>query len=155
MWIIIGLIIAGLLLLVTEIVFLPGITVAGVCSLAAFVGAGYLGFSQYGQTGGFIIVGISTVLALTALSLSLRAKTWRKLSLNDELDSTSRPTPEEENVQVGNHGTTVGRLAPMGKVRIAGQLFEAKSEDAYIDPNTEVEVTGIENFNIIVKTINK
>ena len=40
-----------------------------------------------------------------------------------------------------------------GKVEIDGRLYEAKSQDRYIDPRCEVEVVGFENFSVIVKKI--
>jgi membrane-bound ClpP family serine protease len=42
----------------------------------------------------------------------------------------------------------------MGKVNIAGKIYEAKSVDSYIDQRSEVEVVGFENFTVIVKKIN-
>jgi membrane-bound ClpP family serine protease len=41
----------------------------------------------------------------------------------------------------------------MGTVVIDGTTYEAKSLDAYIDPRSEVEVIGVENFTVLVKKI--
>ena len=60
--------------------------------------------------------------------------------------------PEEE-LRVGDRGTTLSRLSPMGKVEIGGRIYEAKSQGPYVDPHREVEVTGFENFSVIVKSI--
>ena len=47
----------------------------------------------------------------------------------------------------------MSRLSPMGKVNIAGKIYEAKSVDAYVDQRSDVEVVGFENFTVIVKKV--
>ncbi len=154
MWLIITLIILGTLLLVAEIILLPGLTVAGIGGFIAYGVAIYLGFDHYGSGGGFIIIGIIAAVSVLAIVLSLRAKTWQRLSLSNNIDSTSQPLPENK-VKVGDRGVAVTRLAPMGKVQVNNnETYEAKSlGDLYVDQKTEVEIVGFENFNIIVKVV--
>ena len=56
-----------------------------------------------------------------------------------------------DTVKVGERGTTLSRLSPMGKILIDGRVYEAKSIDAYIDQRSEVEVVGFEHIAVIVK----
>ncbi|MDE7344632.1 MAG: NfeD family protein, partial [Alistipes sp.] len=91
-------------------------------------------------------------LSLAATVVSLRAKTWQRFSLKQEIRSSSMPRPEEE-LRPGDRGTTLSRLSPMGKAEIGGRIYEAKSLGAYVEPRREVEVVGFENFSVIVKTI--
>lgn len=150
---IIGLIIIGLLLLVAELVLIPGLSIAGAGALICYGIAIYLGFSSYGTEGGLIVIGSILVLSVAASIISLRARTWRKLALTQEIDGRSQGQPEEK-VSIGDKGVTVTRLAPMGKVEIGGETFEAKSfGNVYLDPKREVEVVGFENFNVIVKPL--
>lgn len=153
MWLIITLIILGALLLVAEIILLPGLTVAGIGGFIAYGLAIYLGFNYYGTSGGFIVIGATVTVSVLAIVLSLRARTWQHLSLKQNIDSTSQPLPENE-VKVGDRGLAVTRLAPIGKVLINNETYEAKSlGDLYVDQKTEVEVVGFENFSVIVKKI--
>lgn len=142
----------GALFLVAELVLLPGLSVGGVLSLVCYGSAIYLAFSDYGPWTGSIVVAVVVLLSLVASVVSLRAKTWQKLSLEQEIDSSSMVSPEAE-LKVGDRGVTLSRLAPMGKVDFGGRTYEAKSLDSFVDPRKEVEVTGFENFNVIVKTI--
>ena len=64
-------------------------------------------------------------------------------------------TSPDKELKAGDRGVTVSRLSPMGKVEIAGRMYEAKSVDAYIDPKQAVEVVGFENFSVIVKKVNQ
>ena len=94
----------------------------------------------------------SLLLSLVATIISLRAKTWQRFSLRQQIDSSSMPRPEEE-LHVGERGKTLSRLSPMGRIEIDGRIYEAKSLDAYVDPQREVEVVGFENFSVIVKVV--
>lgn len=148
---IIILILVAMLLLAVELVLLPGITVAGIAAIAAGGFAIYKGFDLYGTTGGLVTCGAILVLSIVTIALCLRARTWRRFTLKHNIDSTSQELPQDRNVKVGDRGTTVTRLAPMGKVLIGGETFEAKSIDKFIDQKREIVVTGFENFTIIVK----
>jgi membrane-bound ClpP family serine protease len=153
MWLIITLIALGALLLVAEIILLPGLTVAGIGGFIAYGVAIFLGFEHYGTGGGFIVVGVIVAVSALSIALSLRAKTWQRLALKQQIDGISQSSPELE-VKTGDRGMAVTRLAPMGKVLINNETYEAKSlGDLYVDQKTEVEVVGFENFNVIVKVV--
>ena len=150
MGLVIFLILLGLFFLVVELIFLPGITLGTVLSAVSYGAAIYLGFSRLGVIGGMIILFVIAALSLVATVVSLRAKTWQRLALNNKVDGQSNASPKEV-VAVGAKGVTISRLSPMGKVEIDGKLYEAKSGGEYIDQRTEVEVVGFENSNIIVR----
>ena len=152
MGLVIFLILLGLFFLVVELIFLPGITLGTILSAVSYGAAIYLGFSRLGLIGGMIILFVIAALSLVATVVSLRAKTWQRLALNNKVDGQSNASPEEA-VAVGAKGVTISRLSPMGKVEIAGKIYEAKSGGEYIDQRTAVEVVGFENFAVIVKKI--
>ena len=147
------LVVLGAFFLVAELVFLPGLTFGLVLSLMGYGAAIYLGFARLGFVGGVITLVIVVAISLLVTVLSLRAKTWQRLALNDKVDGQSMDTPSD-NVNIGDKGVCVSRLSPMGKVNISGKIYEAKSVDAYIDQRSDVEVVGFENFAVIVKKIN-
>ena len=123
-----------------------------VLSLVCYGSAVYMAFRDYDPLTGCIVVGAVLLLSLVATVVSLRAKTWQRFSLRQEIDSSSMSSPESE-LKVGDRGVTLSRLAPMGKVDFGGRTYEAKSLDSFVDPRKEVEVIGFENFNVIVRTI--
>lgn len=150
MWYLVLLVLLGLLFLLVELVLLPGVSVGALLTLVCYGSALYLAFTNFGTTVGLIVLASILMLSIVAIIFSLRAKTWRRLSLNEEVTSSSMPSPEQS-VKIGDIGRALSRLAPMGKVEFAGQIFEAKSLDSYIDARSMVEVVGFENFNVIVK----
>jgi membrane-bound ClpP family serine protease len=152
MWYIVLLIILGMLFLVAELLLFPGLSIGGILAMACYGGAIWYAFDSLG-----VAPGVWTVVAVAALSLltlifSLRAKTWQRLALKQEIDSVSMPNPESE-VAIGAVGVSISRLSPMGKVEVNGKTFEAKSADVFIDQRSKVEVVGFDNFTLIVRKI--
>lgn len=150
MFYIILLIFLGVLFLVAELLLLPGISVGTILSLVCYGSAIYLAFDGYGTCTGVIAVVVVLLLSLITTMVSLRAKTWQRFSLKQEIDSSSMRLPENE-ISIGARGISVSRLSPMGKVEIGGKSYEAKSVDVYIDQKQPVEVVGFDNFAVIVK----
>lgn len=150
MGLVVLLILLGVFFLVVELIFLPGVTLGTILSVASYGAAIYLAFDRFGFVGGMITLFVVVALSLVATVVSLRAKTWQRLALNDKVDGKSQESPAMA-VSVGDKGVTISRLSPMGKVEIAGKLYEAKSGGEYIDQRTEVEVVGFENFTVLVK----
>jgi membrane-bound ClpP family serine protease len=151
-WLIALFIVVGALMLVVELVLLPGITIAAIGALGFYGGAAWLAWNNYGVKGLLVVVAIVIVLTVVATWFSLRAKTWQRFALGDRIESRSQEAPERK-VKIGDRGTALGRLAPMGTVMIDGRNYEAKTTGGFVDQQTEVEVIGFENFNVIVKPI--
>ena len=151
MWLIITLIIVGILLLVAELVLLPGISVAGIGAFLSLAVAAVYGFFLYGILGGSVV--LAAIIIVAAVVISLRANTWQRLSLKSTIDATSTPTAEQNDIRIGQRGETLTRLAPMGKVRVGDVTVEAKSVDAYIDPRQAIEVIGYDNTAVVVRRI--
>ena len=152
MWYIVLLIVLGLLFLVAELLLFPGLSIGGILALICYGGAIWYAFDSLSVTAGVWTVAVVLMLSLLTVIISLRAKTWQRLTLKQEIDSVSMPKPENE-VAIGTLGVTISRLAPMGKVSINGKIYEAKSTDVMIDQKQYVEVVGFENFNVIVKKV--
>lgn len=140
----------GILFLVAELVLLPGLSIAGIFSLACSGGAVYLAFTNYGVTCGIIVVIVIIIISIIGTIFSLRSKTWQRFALHSKIKSSSMTMPEDK-VKIGDKGVTVSRLAPMGKVEINGNIYEAKSMGSYVDPQEPIEVIAFENFNVVVK----
>ena len=104
MWLIVALIVVGVLLLVAELVLLPGISVAGIGAFVAFLAAAFYGFMQYGVMGGALILATIVILCVIAVVVSLRANTWRRFSLKATVDSTSTPTPPNSRTSMSDNG---------------------------------------------------
>lgn len=141
-------IIIGLLLLFAEILIIPGVGVAGILGVLSLVGSCVYAFLEVSTTAG-IITTVSVVVLLVVMTIYvLRAKTWKRISLNTNIDSKAI---SDVKVSVGDSGKTITRLAPMGQAVIRGESTEVKALEGMIDSNVEVVVVMIDDNKIYVK----
>jgi len=152
-FVIILLIILGAILLLVELLVIPGTTIAGVGGFLLLGSSVYLIFKEYGQTMGYISAIALFVLFVIGLFLALRPKTWDKASLKASIDSSVK-NDDFSKISVGDKGEALSRLAPMGKVIVNDVIVEAKSYNEFINPKEKIEVIKIESNKLIVKKIN-
>lgn len=151
--IVILLILVGIGLFLIEFLVVPGVTVAGIGGLLFFIGAVFYGYDKLSDTGGHIVMASTSILFLTSLMYSLRYKTWEKVSLKTTIEGKVNALLDVE-VATGDKGVAISRLAPVGKVRVNGSIFEAKSIIGLVDEHTEIEVISVNSTQIIVKPLN-
>lgn len=144
------LLVVGIFLIILEIFFLPGITIAGIASILFLAGAIYYAFAELGSTEGFVVLAVSVMAVITTIIWFMRSKTLTKMSLHTEIDSVA-PTLIDSHIKVGDTGVTLSRLNPMGQIIIGNEKIEAKSLDGFIDENQPVVVEKVESTNVIVR----
>jgi len=150
MIVIISLILLGILLMLIEMLLVPGVGVAGFCSLASLAGSCWYAFTKVDTRTGIITTIVVTVLLVIMTIIILRAKTWKRFELKTEIDS--KVNTEGESVVVGQKGVTTTRLAPMGSARFGDVVCEVCSADnSMVTSGTPVEVSVISDKKIFVK----
>lgn len=152
MGLIISLIIIGLLLLFAEILLIPGVGFAGILGLVSLGGSCFYAFNQLGSTVGAIVTAVNVALVVGLSIYVLRAKTWKRLSLDTNIDSKA---VADTGLAVGDRGVTVSRLAPMGSARFDTELIEVKALEGFVDPEVEVEIVLMEDGKIYVKPVSE
>lgn len=155
MTVIIILIVLGILLFVIEFLLVPGVTIAGIGGLVLTVFGVYKAFEDYGPTVGVWVLIGTILLSVFVIIMSLRARTWNRLMLKTDVKGTVDTDLTEEQVKPGDLGTTLTRLAPMGKILINDLVREAKSTEGYIDEHSDIEIVSIEGTRISVKPVKK
>jgi membrane-bound ClpP family serine protease len=146
------LVLVGLVLLLLEILVIPGTGVAGIVGFALIGVAIWQAFTHHGAVAGVVTVAVTVVLSVALIYWALKSKTWKRISLNNSISGKVNVV-DEQAVKVGDKGVTVGRLAPMGKAEISGNYYEVKTQGDFLDQNTPVEVIKIEFNTIYVKPI--
>ena len=150
--IILLLIFLGIVLLLIEFTVLPGITIAGIGGFLLFVYSVYLAFTSYGNLAGFMTIGFIVIFAPMLVALAFRGKTGRKMVLSTIITGVANQI--DEKIKVGDIGVTIGRLAPMGKIKVNGEVVEVKSTGAFVDPGQNVRIIEIEKSLITVEPLN-
>jgi membrane-bound ClpP family serine protease len=151
MTVIILLIVLGILLFVIEFFLIPGVTIAGIGGLILTVFGIFKAFNDFGPSVGIWVLFGTLIMSVFVIVMSLRARTWSRLMLKTNLEGTVDKDLTEEQVSVGDVGTTVTRLAPMGKVSVNNMVREAKSIEGYINEHSDIEVVSVEGTRISVK----
>jgi membrane-bound ClpP family serine protease len=153
MAIIIILIVLGILLFVIEFLLVPGVTIAGIGGLVLTVFGVYKAFNDYGSTVGVWVLIGTILLSVFVIAISLRARTWNRLMLKTDMHGSVDTDLTEAQVKKGDRGTTLTRLAPMGKILVNDLVREAKSIEGYINEHSEIEVVSVEGTRINVKPV--
>ena len=103
----------------------------------------------WGPTIGNTILCICAGIIIVLLAIFLKAKTWKRFSLDEESDSVVNQI-DQVALAVGARGTTVARLAPTGKALFDGQLVEVHAINKFIDPDRPIEVVAVDGYRIDV-----
>jgi membrane-bound ClpP family serine protease len=146
---IIALIVAGLLLFAVEVFIIPGISIAGVASAICLLYAVYYAFTSISVLAGVITLIVSGLGVVGVTVWFMRSKTVDKLSLKQSIDYDLSPLKDID-IQVGDTGHAVTRLALIGNADINGHILEVRSADGFIDEKTPIVVERIKDGCILV-----
>lgn len=143
----------GLILVVAEIIFVPGTTIVGVigfCFLIAGVG---LSFKYFGAEVGWIMLGSTAVACGGLLYFSFTSDVWKRFSLKSFSNSKVNEG-DFDKLAVGMEGQTISALRPIGKAELNNQTVEVKTNGGYVDSGSKIRIVKIISNQIIVETIN-
>ncbi|MEY4530275.1 MAG: hypothetical protein RLZZ156_996 [Deinococcota bacterium] len=148
--------IAGILLIMAELLIIPGATVVGLLGLGSIVASIYLQFGQnFAVVSGTatIVAGICIGLALWKLPSSTILN--RSIFLNTTLATTGAPAivPTQTASKLeGRFGTALSDLRPSGVASIEGERMDVVADGEFIKSGTMLEVTRVEGRRIVVRS---
>jgi len=137
-------------LLLVEMFLIPGISIAGIGGLLFLGGAVYYAYAFISPEAGHLTLVAAFVMMTVAIVIFVRSKALEKMSLKTEIDGKNDPLQGIE-LKVGDKGTTISRLAPMGKIRVNGHIVEAKALDDFIDQEENVVIIKVQSTNVLVE----
>ena len=149
---IIALVISALLLLLVELFVIPGSSLAAILSAICLTWAVAYAFINISALAGIITLIIALILGSCVLITFMRSKTLDKVALTEEVSSTVDRLVAAQ-VQVGDKGYAVTRLALIGNAEINGHVVEVRSADGFLNEKTPVVVTCVTGNEIIVQKI--
>jgi membrane-bound ClpP family serine protease len=148
--IVLVLLLAGITFLLIELFLIPGLSLAGIASLLLTGSSVYYAYAKIGSTAGHLTLLGGVVLSGVAVWIFLKSKTLEKMSLKAKIDGKNDPLANVK-VNIGDTGTTISRLAPMGKVKVNGFVIEAKTNDDFVDEGSQIRVIEVLNTNVLVE----
>jgi membrane-bound ClpP family serine protease len=140
-----------MILLLVELLLIPGFGIAGILGIIALVGGVIMAYYMRGAATGHII--LSSVILCGALLLwyALRSNTWKRLTLHDNIAGQALDKPEDKGIHIGMKGVSITRLAPMGTALFDHVKIEATAYEGIINPSRPVEIVKIDGIKVIVK----
>lgn len=151
MWsVIIILILVGLLMLILEVLVIPGSGIAGIIGFILMAAGIWLAYTRESVEAGHITLAVTLGINLIGLVLALRSKTWKKAMLDTKIDGRARNLKLPD-LKVGDRGKTVSRCAPMGKAVFFDKFFEVSALAEFIDENRDIEIVRISGNKIYIK----
>lgn len=143
-------ILLGIVFLLAEIFLLPGISVSGFAGVTFLLGGIIYAYMYMGTMAGNITLGVSLLLLAISFVFLVRSGSLNRIALKTEINENV-DTSDLKQIKVGDVGTAVSRLNPMGKVMIGSVIVEGKSLDGeMIDEDSAVEVVKVDFSNVIV-----
>ena len=152
MTIAVALILIGLVLIIAEVIFIPGTTFAGFAG-AAF---GILGivkiYMEVGSTAGHIALGTSLLAFGILFFVILKYNVWAGMSLTDTLTNKVNEN-SLDGLTVGDIGITKSVLKPVGKAVFNDAEYEVQTLGHYVDAGIPIRIRSIARLKVIVETI--
>lgn len=148
--IVVILLLLGIAFFLLELFLIPGVSIAGIAGTLFVLAAVYYSYTTISPMAGHItLVGGASLMGIS-IWLFLRSRALEKMSLQTTIDGKNDPL-KDMNIQVGDAGIALSRLAPMGNVRINNQTVEAKTYDDFIDEGELVVVKQVFSTNVLVE----
>ena len=140
-------------MLVVEVLFIPGFGFTGTLGVLSMIGAVYYAFTMLGAMAGWITLLVCVVICVSLFLWALYGNSLDKVALKKNIESTVNEQDMSIFV-VGDRGVARTRLALIGEALIKGQIVEVKSEDGFIDEREEIEIVRISGDSIFVVKVN-
>lgn len=151
MWtIIIILILVGILMLLLEILVIPGAGVAGIIGFGLMVAGIWVAYTKEGTVAGHYTLVVTLGVNIVGLIFALRSKTWNKAMLHTEIKGKVNII-DTTSIHVGDIGKTVSRCAPMGKAIFDNKFYEVSAYSDFIDEDVDIEIMKISGNKIFIK----
>ncbi|WP_439489879.1 NfeD family protein [Algoriphagus sp.] len=145
-----SLLIIGLILMLIEVLFVPGTTIVGIFGLIASVIGVVYAFTSYEAEVAWWITSVAIILNLAAIGYGFSSGVWDRFSLKSVVQGGAYDG-RTDGLQVGMPGKTISDLKPIGKASFNDVIYEVKSESGFIPVETEIVIIKIENNKITVK----
>lgn len=142
------LIFVGIILLVLEILFVPGMVLGFISVILMLVGI-IFAFKDYGTTTGIIVLSATAAATAAAVYQAFRSPLWKKLQVQSTMDGKANVV-EADSIKAGDKGKTISRLNPMGKALINNLHVEVEVMGDFIDQDKEITVVKVLQNKIFV-----
>lgn len=148
------LLVVGLILVIIELIFIPGTTIVGIFGFIFSLVGIYLGFSYFGSSVGWLILGGSALITVITVIYSFKSGVWERFALKNAINSRVNEG-QGSNLVVGDEGVATSTLKPIGKAEFGNTEYEVSTIGNYVENGHRVKIIKIEVNKIFVEIINQ
>ncbi len=142
------LILAGIALVIVELIFVPGTTVLGLLGAGLVIFGIFKTYSDFGSQTGTIVLTASVFVGGVLTVLSFKAGVWGKFALKDtnkaKFNDDFRP-----HLFINEEGITVSDLRPIGKAEFGDKTLEVRTYGSMVKSGMKVKVIKVDKSDII------
>ncbi len=149
---IILLLFSGLLLIIIELIFIPGTTIIGIFGILSILVGVYYGFEYYGRTVGIYILMATTVISGISLYFSFKSEIWMRFALKGTIKSKVNEGLFL-GLEEGQEGISMSVLKPVGRVAFGEKIYEVSSLGMYIKEKIAVRIVKIQGHKVFVEPL--
>jgi membrane-bound ClpP family serine protease len=143
----------GIILLVLEIIVVPGTTVVGAIGALLVVVGVVLTFKYYGTTIGWSTAAGSALVTAVVLYYSFTTNAWSRFASKKSIDSKVNEG-QLDSLTIGAKGVALSALRPFGKGELNGRIYEVKTFGDYLETGKRIRVIEILSNQVVVEQIN-
>ena len=142
----------GIILIAVEVI-VPGGILGTLGGLMMFGGC-VMAFLDFGNLGGLIAILTAFTIGGLALFLEFRylpqTRFGRRAFLHSQVTGVSAALGSEARDLIGQPAEALTMLSPSGYVSVDGQRYEAFCQSGQVPVGSLLEITGADNFRLIV-----
>lgn len=148
--IVILLVLLGLVLVIIEVIFIPGTTLVGAAGFVCMIVGIIFSFRYFGAETGWLTLAASTAVSGIFLYLSFRTNVWKRFALKDSINSRVNEV-EATKFVVGMEGIALSALRPVGNGEFGGNVAEVRTNGEYIEAAESIRIIKVYPNQIIVE----
>lgn len=142
----------GIMFIAVEVI-IPGAILGSIGGVLMFAGC-VAAFVTYGNGGGLLAVLAAFMIGALAMFIEFRilpkTKMGKRAFLTSEITAVSAAFGDEARELVGKSAEALTMLSPSGYILVDGTRYEAFCQSGQVPAGSALQVTGADNFRLIV-----
>lgn len=149
---VLALIVLGFILLLIELLVIPGFGLIGVLGLGALGYGIYVATTQLSPITGIVISMASLAILIGMIRFFPKTAIWKRLRL-ERTEKKSEGFRAERNLEayIGKLGVSLTPLRPSGIAKIEGRRIDVVTEGIFLPKDTRIKVVSVEGNRVVVR----
>lgn len=147
------LIVLGFILLLIEILVIPGFGIPGIVGLFFLTAASYIAYKRLDPLAGIATTIGSLIVLGVFIKLLPRSKTWRRLHLEatETKEKGFHSAKDELRDLIDKEGISITVLRPSGTALIDNKRVDVVTEGVFIQENARIKVIKVDGSRVLVR----